>query len=223
MARVSLSFYLTQYTDETPQITKLIEETNSIAGFVYGVKIKSFVKFLSTKLLKNYDGLMKKLYSWLQVEETTSEGRPITFMDSSTGDKAQKGRLTAKIQNDIMMFQQHQGESLSEAWTRFKDLLQKVPHHGIDLWLQVQIFYDHVNHDPPPQGEPSIKRRCEEGLDGFEIVIEEDESRDIKRNKPGDRNLRRGTKGDKRELNMESRSQMRKSKKKYEEEVEGLP
>nr|GEX57363.1 ulp1 protease family, C-terminal catalytic domain-containing protein [Tanacetum cinerariifolium] len=28
---------------------------------------------------------------------------------------------------------------------RNKDLLQKVPHHGIDLWLQVQIFYDHVN------------------------------------------------------------------------------
>ncbi|GJY97089.1 hypothetical protein Tco_0513999 [Tanacetum coccineum] len=43
------------------------------------------------------------------------------------------------------MFQQHQGESLSEAWTRFKDLLEKVPHHGIDLWLPVQIFYDHVN------------------------------------------------------------------------------
>ncbi|GJT03868.1 hypothetical protein Tco_0838330 [Tanacetum coccineum] len=36
-------------------------------------------------------------------------------------------------------------QSLSEAWTRFKDLLQKVPHHGIDLWLQVQILYDHVN------------------------------------------------------------------------------
>ncbi|GKB83152.1 hypothetical protein Tco_0950047 [Tanacetum coccineum] len=43
------------------------------------------------------------------------------------------------------MFQQHQGESFFEAWTRFKDLLQKVPRHGIDLWLQVQIFYDHVN------------------------------------------------------------------------------
>ncbi|GJQ96880.1 hypothetical protein Tco_0008019 [Tanacetum coccineum] len=40
---------------------------------------------------------------------------------------------------------QHHGESLSKAWTRFKDLLQKVPHHGIDLWLQVQIFYDHVD------------------------------------------------------------------------------
>ncbi|GJR61456.1 hypothetical protein Tco_1503618 [Tanacetum coccineum] len=43
------------------------------------------------------------------------------------------------------MFQQHHGESLSEAWTRFKDLLQKFPHQGIDLWLQVQFFYDHVN------------------------------------------------------------------------------
>ncbi|GJV64328.1 hypothetical protein Tco_1475156, partial [Tanacetum coccineum] len=27
-----------------------------------------------------------------------------------------------------------------------KDLLRKVPHHGLDLWLQVQIFYDHVNY-----------------------------------------------------------------------------
>nr|GEY21860.1 MAK10-like protein [Tanacetum cinerariifolium] len=27
----------------------------------------------------------------------------------------------------------------------FQGLTTKVPHHGIDLWLQVQIFYDHVN------------------------------------------------------------------------------
>ncbi|GKE22015.1 hypothetical protein Tco_1433527, partial [Tanacetum coccineum] len=51
---------------------------------------------------------------------------------------------TAKLCNDILMFQQLHGESLSEAWTHFKDLLQKFPHHGIDLSLQVQIFYDHV-------------------------------------------------------------------------------
>ncbi|GKB67295.1 zinc finger, CCHC-type containing protein [Tanacetum coccineum] len=40
---------------------------------------------------------------------------------------------TAKLRNDILMFQQHHGESLSEAWTRFKDLLQKFPRHGINL------------------------------------------------------------------------------------------
>ncbi|GKB10632.1 zinc finger, CCHC-type containing protein [Tanacetum coccineum] len=42
---------------------------------------------------------------------------------------------TAKHRNDILMLQQHHGESLFKAWTRFKDLLQKVPHHGIDHWL----------------------------------------------------------------------------------------
>ncbi|GKC43111.1 zinc finger, CCHC-type containing protein [Tanacetum coccineum] len=42
-------------------------------------------------------------------------------------------RRTAKFCNDILMFQQHHGESLSEAWTHFKDLLQKVHHHGIDF------------------------------------------------------------------------------------------
>ncbi|GKA37065.1 hypothetical protein Tco_0723630 [Tanacetum coccineum] len=53
--------------------------------------------------------------------------------------------LTAKLRNDILMFQQHHGEYLSEAWTHFKDLLQKVPHHGIDRWLKIQFFYDHVS------------------------------------------------------------------------------
>nr|GEU53359.1 zinc finger, CCHC-type [Tanacetum cinerariifolium] len=54
----------------------------------------------------------------------------------------------AKLRNDILIFQQHQDESLYDAWNHFKDLLQKVPHHGLDLWLQVQIFYDHVDHTP---------------------------------------------------------------------------
>ncbi|GJV07265.1 MAK10-like protein [Tanacetum coccineum] len=65
---------------------------------------------------------------------------------------------TSKLQNDILTFQQHQGKSLSEAWTRFKDLLQKVPHHGIDLWFQVQIFYDHVN--------PATRRTIDQSTDG---------------------------------------------------------
>ncbi|GKA97296.1 retrovirus-related pol polyprotein from transposon TNT 1-94 [Tanacetum coccineum] len=82
--------------------------------------------------------------NWL---ERLPAGSVSTLEDLTTCFLAQffpPGR-TFKLRNDILMFQQHQGESLSEAWTRFKDLLQKVPHHGIDLWLQVQIIYDHVN------------------------------------------------------------------------------
>ncbi|GJY78318.1 hypothetical protein Tco_0484119, partial [Tanacetum coccineum] len=44
------------------------------------------------------------------------------------------------------MFQQHQGESLYDAWTRFKNLIQRVPHHGLDLWFLTQFFYYHVNN-----------------------------------------------------------------------------
>ncbi|GJX66353.1 zinc finger, CCHC-type containing protein [Tanacetum coccineum] len=51
-----------------------------------------------------------------------------TWEDLTTSFFAQffpPGR-TAKVRNDILMFRQHQGESLSEAWNRFKDLLQKI-------------------------------------------------------------------------------------------------
>ncbi|GJS79279.1 zinc finger, CCHC-type containing protein [Tanacetum coccineum] len=82
--------------------------------------------------------------NWL---ERLPAGSITTWEDLTTRFLAQffpSGR-TVKLRNDILMFQQHHGESLSEAWTRFKDLLQKVPHHGIDRWLQIQIFYDHVS------------------------------------------------------------------------------
>ncbi|GKA75262.1 zinc finger, CCHC-type containing protein [Tanacetum coccineum] len=73
--------------------------------------------------------------NWL---ERLLAGSISTWEDLTTRFLAQffpPGR-TAKIQNDILMFQQHQGESFYEAWTHFKDLLRKVPYHGIDLWLQ---------------------------------------------------------------------------------------
>ncbi|GJU72813.1 zinc finger, CCHC-type containing protein [Tanacetum coccineum] len=74
--------------------------------------------------------------NWL---ERIPPGSITTWEDLTTRFLAQffpPGR-TVKLRNDMLMFQQHQGESPSEAWTRFKDLLQKFPHHGIDLWLQV--------------------------------------------------------------------------------------
>ncbi|GJW07434.1 MAK10-like protein [Tanacetum coccineum] len=68
---------------------------------------------------------------------------------------------TSKLRNDILMFQQHHEESLSKAWTRFKDLLQKVPHHGIDLWLQndPRDFAKPVKAIALPQDVPSTSVR----------------------------------------------------------------
>ncbi|GKB13276.1 zinc finger, CCHC-type containing protein [Tanacetum coccineum] len=96
------------------------------------------------RLVQNRCHSMDFASNWL---ERLPAGSITTWEDFSTRFLAQlfpSGR-TAKLCNDILMFQQHQGESLSQAWTRFKDQLQIVPHHGINLWLKVQIFYDHVN------------------------------------------------------------------------------
>nr|GEV38788.1 zinc finger, CCHC-type [Tanacetum cinerariifolium] len=82
--------------------------------------------------------------NWL---ERLPAGSITTWKDLTTRFLAQlflSGR-TAKLRNDILMFKQHHRVSLLEAWTCFKDLLQKVPHHGINHWLQIQNFYDHVS------------------------------------------------------------------------------
>ncbi|GJV89977.1 hypothetical protein Tco_1533915 [Tanacetum coccineum] len=88
---VSVRAFITWYTDKTAQISKL-NENQRIASFVHGMKIKSLVKFISTELPEIYDELMDKVYSWLQAEETASEGRHVVFMDNNTGERPQKGR-----------------------------------------------------------------------------------------------------------------------------------
>ncbi|GJW75827.1 MAK10-like protein [Tanacetum coccineum] len=94
--------------------------------------------------------------NWL---ERLPAGSITTWEDHTTRFLAQffpPGR-TAKLCNDILMSQQHQGESLSEAWTHFKDLLQKFPHHGIDLWLQDLALYDNESWNDPRDFAKPVK------------------------------------------------------------------
>ncbi|XP_019055984.1 PREDICTED: uncharacterized protein LOC109115885 [Nelumbo nucifera] len=42
---------------------------------------------------------------------------------------------TANMWNDITTFTQQDGESLYKSWERYKELLRKVPHHGLLVWL----------------------------------------------------------------------------------------
>ncbi|GJS82764.1 zinc finger, CCHC-type containing protein [Tanacetum coccineum] len=76
------------------------------------------------------------------VDSLDLDGSITTWEDLTTRFLAQffPPRRIAKLCNDILMFQQHHGESLSKAWTCFKDLLQKVLNHGIDLWLQFSKY-----------------------------------------------------------------------------------
>ncbi|KAI3754863.1 hypothetical protein L1987_54655 [Smallanthus sonchifolius] len=53
---------------------------------------------------------------------------------------------TTKLRNDITTFTQDDGESLYEAWERFKDMPSKCPHHGLEVWLQVSSFYNGLHN-----------------------------------------------------------------------------
>ncbi|GJY11229.1 zinc finger, CCHC-type containing protein [Tanacetum coccineum] len=109
--------------------------------------LKDFLKLVDSLDLNNANrertrlrlfqfSLHDQASNWL---ERLPPGSMSTWEDLTTHFLAQffPPGWTAKLRNDILMFQQHHGESLSESRTRFKDLLQKVPHHGIDLWPQV--------------------------------------------------------------------------------------
>ncbi|KAK8952364.1 hypothetical protein KSP39_PZI003940 [Platanthera zijinensis] len=49
---------------------------------------------------------------------------------------------TAKLIRDITTFTQGNGETLYDAWERFKELLRKCPHHRLALHQQVSTFYN---------------------------------------------------------------------------------
>ena len=44
---------------------------------------------------------------------------------------------TAAIRNSITQFSQQSGETLCEAWERYKEMLQKCPHHGMPDWITI--------------------------------------------------------------------------------------
>ncbi|XP_076928730.1 uncharacterized protein LOC143592785 [Bidens hawaiensis] len=47
-----------------------------------------------------------------------------------------------KYRASITGFRTDEDESLHAAWERYKSLLRRCPHHGLNKWLQVQTFFD---------------------------------------------------------------------------------
>ncbi|KAI3811301.1 hypothetical protein L1987_21022 [Smallanthus sonchifolius] len=51
---------------------------------------------------------------------------------------------TTRLRSFIHAFKQEEGESFYETWERFKELLHRCPHHGLEDWALVEKFYDGV-------------------------------------------------------------------------------
>jgi len=48
---------------------------------------------------------------------------------------------TAKLRDQIIRFNKKDGESLYDAWVRFKEIHRLCPHRGLEKWLIVHTFY----------------------------------------------------------------------------------
>ncbi|GJW67299.1 reverse transcriptase domain-containing protein [Tanacetum coccineum] len=54
---------------------------------------------------------------------------------------------TSALRDLILQFKQGGDETIKSAWIRFQDLINQVPHHGIQKWLLVQIFHDNISQN----------------------------------------------------------------------------
>ncbi|GJR78824.1 hypothetical protein Tco_0149609 [Tanacetum coccineum] len=63
-------------------------------------------------------------------------------LESSTW---RRRRFDVFFYNQLLVFQQHQDESLYDSWTRFKYIIRKVPNHGLSIWTLIEIFLKHLD------------------------------------------------------------------------------
>ncbi|KAA3490711.1 Retrotransposon gag protein [Gossypium australe] len=84
------------------------------------------------------------VYGWLDSQELGS----ITTWDELARKFIHKFfpiSRTIQLRRDIANFKQFEGKNLYEVWEQFKLLLRKCSHHGMQEWLQLQIFYNGLN------------------------------------------------------------------------------
>ncbi|GJX98992.1 reverse transcriptase domain-containing protein [Tanacetum coccineum] len=117
--------------------------------------IRRFTKITQTVKLNNVSGdvvkLLLFLFSLEGAAQTWLEKKPPNSI-TTWNDHVFKfvNRLfppskTTNLRNEITRFQQRFSETFFEAWDRFKDLLNKCPHHGFSTLYQIDTFYNSLN------------------------------------------------------------------------------
>ncbi|KAA3483361.1 Retrotransposon gag protein [Gossypium australe] len=64
-----------------------------------------------------------------------------------------KYNRTIQLRQEIANFKQYKGESIYEAWERFKKMLRKFPHHGLQHGSRSKYFNSVDNHIRSSLGE----------------------------------------------------------------------
>ncbi|XP_031398546.1 uncharacterized protein LOC116209130 [Punica granatum] len=75
----------------------------------------------------------------VKMNNVTDDVIRLQLFPFSLRDKARA--WTARLRNEITNFTKFNGESLYEAWERFKEAIRKCPHHGLPDNLLIEVFY----------------------------------------------------------------------------------
>ncbi|KAG9450306.1 hypothetical protein H6P81_010271 [Aristolochia fimbriata] len=113
--------------DIKPQIIAMLQNHYQFSGlrlfmFTLARRAKTWLNILPASSIVTWEDLQKKFL-----------------------DKYFPPAKIIKLMNEISQFMQEPKEHLSEAWERFNGLLKRCPNHKIELWSQIEIFYNGLN------------------------------------------------------------------------------
>ncbi|KAK1383485.1 hypothetical protein POM88_021220 [Heracleum sosnowskyi] len=101
---------------------------------------------LPIKSLKNYSQPSPSAQKWLNdINLTEWEEIAQAFLTEFFPPNR-----TDELVDKMTAFKQEYGESLRDAWERFKDLQRACPHHGLEKWFLLKRFYNGL--DPETKG-----------------------------------------------------------------------
>ncbi|KAG9442257.1 hypothetical protein H6P81_018111 [Aristolochia fimbriata] len=144
--------------DLKPQLIVMLQTHYQFSGLANEDPNDHLERFLDLCATFKYNGVSDDA-ARLRLFKFTLAGRAKTWLNTlpagsiATWEDLQKKFLgkyfppanTIKLRNEIFQFMQEQEEHLSEAWERFNGLLKRCPNHKIELWSQIEIFYNGLN------------------------------------------------------------------------------
>jgi Retrotransposon gag protein len=121
------------HEDPNQHLTMFEELCNMIK--INGVEPKTI------KLRAFLFSLGDKTRNWLRSLDTGTIRTWAQMSDAFLSKYFPPSKISA-FRAQITNFRQRVGESLSEAWDRYQELLRLCPHHGLEKWFILQIFYE---------------------------------------------------------------------------------
>jgi len=111
--------------------------------------ISTFLRFSGT-LKANQEAVRLHLFPFSLRDRASAWFHSLTIGSITSWDQMRRTFLaqffslskTAQLRARLFQFTQKDGESLYNAWERFKEMLRLCPLHGLEKWLIIHVFYN---------------------------------------------------------------------------------